>query len=422
MDNPSRSQFDHILRQALNVNTMPEDLQNAADLVHDHCVICVKSSRAVPRPRVSLPSVHQPGVCASVDYGFIHHPSRGKAFKVLIMADDFSGRVYASIVDDAFVTGDWTAEAFRMLSCETFAKVTIDPDTRFDNKFLRILLGWMGTEARTVPTDANWASHAEKPVHLLRVAFTKIAAELAKLSPEAILALAVRSVNSMKTSTGLSRLDIDCGCPARHPPLSEELFALSSPVLPASANEIEEFMNAADEKRHLHQVMRARQRLNSSLRAQVSGRPLALRNGDSFLYWRTSVMSSQSGWRGPAIVIAQQRNMVIGFMGGIVVLCHWTRARLFESSSCDENTSPLLDDDAFLPFLGKGVHSSAWSALTAQDANDFVQSPFVTEFMPVEFEDIEFRDVAETGRNLGVCSDDPEQAARMARASAAGPA
>jgi hypothetical protein len=42
--------------------------------------------------------------------------------------------------------------------------------------------------------------------------------------------------------------------------------------------------------------------------------------------------------------------------------------------------------------------------------------------MPVEFEDVEFRDVAETGRHLEVCPDDPEQAARVARASAAGPA
>jgi hypothetical protein len=88
-------------------------------------------------------------------------------------------------------------------------------------------------------------------------------------------------------------------------------------------------MNAADEKRQLHQVMRARQPLNASLRAEVSGRPSVLRNGDSFLYWRTSVVRSQSGWRGPAIVIAQHRNMVIGFMGGIVVLCQRTRAGLF---------------------------------------------------------------------------------------------
>jgi hypothetical protein len=181
-------------------------------------------------------------------------------------------------------------------------------------------------------------------------------------------------------------------------------------------------MNAADEKRQLHQVMRSRQRLNASLRAQVSGRPPALLNGDLFLYWRTSVVRSQSGWRGPAIVIAQQRNMVIGFMGRIVVLCHRTRARLFERSSRDEKPSPLLDDDAFLPFQGKRVDSSASSALTARDADDFVQSPFVTEFMPVEFEDVEFRDVAETGRHLGICSDDPEQAARVTRVSAAGPA
>jgi hypothetical protein len=226
----------------------------------------------------------------------------------------------------------------------------------------------------------------------------------------------------MKTSTGLSLLEIDCGCPARHPPLSEELFALSPLMLPESAHEIEEFMNAADEKRQLHQVMRARQRLNASLNAQIFRRPPALRNGDSFLYWRTSVVRSQSGWRGPAIVIAQLRNMVIGFMGGIVVLCHRTRARLFERSSRDEKPSPLLDDDAFLPFQGKGVDSSASSALIAQDADDFVQSPFVTEFMPVEFEYVEFRDVAETGRHLGVCSDDPEQTARVVRASAAGPA
>jgi hypothetical protein len=242
LDHPSRSQFAHILRQALNVDTLPKGLQNAAYFVHDHCVICVKSSRPVPRPRVALSSVHQPEVCASVNYEDIHHHSRGKAFRVLIMADDFSGRVYASIVDDASVTGERTAEAFMMLSCETFAKVTIDTDTRFDIKFFRTLLGQMETEVRTVPTDAHWDSHAEKPVHLRRVAFIKIAAEYAKISPEAVLALAVSSVNSMKTSTGLSRLKIDCGRPARHPSLSEELFALSPPVLPASAHEIEEFM------------------------------------------------------------------------------------------------------------------------------------------------------------------------------------
>jgi hypothetical protein len=233
----------------------------------------------------------------------------------------------------------------------------------------------MGNEFRTVPTDAHWASHAEKPVHLLRVAFTEIASEHAKLSPEALFTLAVRFVNSMKTSNGMSRLEIDCARPARHPPLSEELFALSPPVLPASAHEIEKLMNAADEKTQLHQVMRARQRLNALLRAQVSGRLPALRNGDSFLYWRTSVVSSKSGWRGPAIVIAQKRNMVIGFMGGFVVLRHRTRARLFKRSSRDEKPSPLLDDDAFLPFQGKGVDSSASSALTAQDADDFVAVP-----------------------------------------------
>jgi hypothetical protein len=116
LDHPIRSQFAHILRQSLNVYTLPEDLQNAADLVHDHCVICVNSSRPVSRPRVALTSVYQPGVCASVDYGDIHHPSRGKAFRVLIMADDFNGRVYASIVDDESVTGEQTAETFMMLS------------------------------------------------------------------------------------------------------------------------------------------------------------------------------------------------------------------------------------------------------------------------------------------------------------------
>jgi hypothetical protein len=84
LDHPIRSQFAHVLRQALNVDTLPEDLQNAANLVHDHCFFCVKNSRPVPRPRVSLPSFHQPEVCAFVDYGYIHHPSRGKAFRVLI--------------------------------------------------------------------------------------------------------------------------------------------------------------------------------------------------------------------------------------------------------------------------------------------------------------------------------------------------
>jgi hypothetical protein len=74
-------------------------------------------------------------------------------------------------------------------------------------------------------------------------------------------------------------------------------------------------MNAADEKRQLHQVLRARQLLNAFLRAQVSGGPPVVRNGNSFLCWRTSVVNTQSGWRGPAIVIAQQHNMFIGFIG-----------------------------------------------------------------------------------------------------------
>jgi hypothetical protein len=206
------------------------------------------------------------------------------------MADDFSGRVYASMMDDASDTGERTAEAFMMLSYKTLAKVTIDPDTRCDNKFFRTLLGRMGTEVRNVPTHAQWASQAEKPVHLLRVAFTKIAVEHAKLSPEAMPAIAVRSVNSMKTSTGLSHLKIDCGRPARHLTLSEELFALSPLMLPTFSHDIEDFMNAADEKIQLHQVMSARQQLYASLRAQMSGSPPALRNGDSFLYWRTSVV------------------------------------------------------------------------------------------------------------------------------------
>jgi hypothetical protein len=104
------------------------------------------------------------------------------------MADDFSGRVYASIVDDASVTGERTTEAFMINLVRRFAKVTIDPGIRFGINFFHTLLGRMGIEVRTVPTDAHWASHAEKPVHLLRVAFTKIAAEHAKISPEAVLA------------------------------------------------------------------------------------------------------------------------------------------------------------------------------------------------------------------------------------------
>jgi hypothetical protein len=119
-----------------------------------------------------------------VDYGDIHHPSRGKSLRVLIMADYFSGRVYASIVDDASVTGERTAEAFMMLSCETFAKVTIEPDTRFENKLSRTPLGRMGTEVRTVPTEAYWASHAEKPVHLLRVALIKLPPSMRSYLPK----------------------------------------------------------------------------------------------------------------------------------------------------------------------------------------------------------------------------------------------
>jgi hypothetical protein len=71
------------------------------------------------------------------------------------MADDFTRRVYESIADDASVTGDRTAKAFMMLSCETFANVTINPHTRFDNKIFRTLLGRMATEVRNVPTDAH---------------------------------------------------------------------------------------------------------------------------------------------------------------------------------------------------------------------------------------------------------------------------
>jgi hypothetical protein len=73
LEHPSRSQFSHILRQALNVDTLPENLQNAADLVLDHCVICVKYSRPVPRPP-SFPVVCSPAWSVRVR-GLRRHPS-----------------------------------------------------------------------------------------------------------------------------------------------------------------------------------------------------------------------------------------------------------------------------------------------------------------------------------------------------------
>jgi hypothetical protein len=45
--------------------------------------------------------------------------------------------------------------------------------------------------------------------------------------------------------------------------------------------------------------------------------------------------------------------MNIGFMGGIVVICHRTRAKLFERSSRDEKPSPLLDDEHSYRFKEK---------------------------------------------------------------------
>jgi hypothetical protein len=73
LDHPSRSRFAHILRQALNVDTLPEGLQNVADLFHDHCVICVKSSR----PIFSSPSC--PDVCSTALSVYVRglriHPS-----------------------------------------------------------------------------------------------------------------------------------------------------------------------------------------------------------------------------------------------------------------------------------------------------------------------------------------------------------
>jgi hypothetical protein len=90
-----------------------------------------------------------------VAYRDIHHPFRSNVFGVLIMAEDFSGQVYASIVDEASVTGEQTAETFMTLSSEKFSKVTINSDTLFDNEFFRTLRRWMGTKFRTVPMDAH---------------------------------------------------------------------------------------------------------------------------------------------------------------------------------------------------------------------------------------------------------------------------
>jgi hypothetical protein len=125
------------------------------------------------------------------------------------MAANFSGRVYAPIVDDVSVTGERIAEVLMMLFCETFAKITIDPDIRFDNKFLRTLLGQMVTKVRAVPTDAPWNSHADNHVHLLRVSFTKIAAERAKLTPEAYCAFLRMRPLSISCAEGF--VVISCG-------------------------------------------------------------------------------------------------------------------------------------------------------------------------------------------------------------------
>jgi hypothetical protein len=73
LDHPIRLQFAHILRQALNIDSLPKDLHNAVDLVHDHCVICVKYF-SIRSSSPSCPTVCSPAWSVCVR-GLWRHPS-----------------------------------------------------------------------------------------------------------------------------------------------------------------------------------------------------------------------------------------------------------------------------------------------------------------------------------------------------------
>jgi hypothetical protein len=98
--------------------------------------------------------------------------------------------------------------------------------------------------------------------------------------------------------------------------------------------DVEMFLSACDEKRQANVVHTALRRLTTALRRRlIQPDPLDLKNGGLFLYWRSGVSASTSGYKRPAICLGFYRSLVVGVQGGHLITAHLTRCLLHARST-----------------------------------------------------------------------------------------
>jgi Reverse transcriptase (RNA-dependent DNA polymerase) len=244
-----------------------------------------------------------------------------------VATDKFSLFVSGGVFD-GYPTAEQAVELFVTSVSDNYERVTYDLGANFRSVQFKSTLERLGTQAWAVPANAHWPSVAEKSIDLLRLELDAVYEECPEASARCAFSAAAHRLNGRATwAHDTSRQVVHFG----RQPQAPHLFAQAPAWLPPSMSQVDHFLSLCDEKRQAHVVHTARARVRSALRRRLSQPdPIVLMNGDLFLYWRTGLGASQSGYKGPAICLGAYRALVVGIQGGHVVTAHVSRCILHQ--------------------------------------------------------------------------------------------
>jgi hypothetical protein len=234
-----------------------------------------------------------------------------------------------------------TLETYLDMLSNIYEQVTYDLGSNFYSPLWRNFMDRRGSMVRSVPGDAHWPNVAEKPVELVRTEIAGVWDSFPDLPFRSALKVAACHLNAKyRPIFKSSRLSMHLGVPLKKLPLLEPpLFSLNPIAMPPSLKDLEARMDAMDRQRQRVNSIRARARLATCARAQLTRQrthPVQTNNGDFFMFWRSSSSENQTGYKGPAICIGSYRELIVGCKGGQLITTHRTRVYLHERAKSPE--------------------------------------------------------------------------------------
>jgi hypothetical protein len=159
----------------------------------------------------------------------------------------------------------------------------------------------LGSMVRSVPGDTHWPNAAENPVELVRTELASVWDSFPDLAFRSALKVAICHLNEkIDFFFKSSRLSMHLGVPLKKLALLEPpLFSLNPIAMRPSLKDLEARLDAINGRRNDINSIRAHARLATCARAKLTQQqthPVHIKNGDFFMFWRSSSSKNQTGY------------------------------------------------------------------------------------------------------------------------------